>query len=37
MEVILFLLVPLIMSVIGIGLIANAVETIKKAKDEWNK
>jgi len=37
MEIILFLLIPLIMTVLGLALIANAIETIKKAKDEWNR
>ncbi len=37
MEIVLFLLVPLILTVIGLALIANAVETIRKVKEEWNK
>ena len=33
----LFILVPLGMAVLGIAMIANAVETIRKAREEWNR
>jgi len=37
MEFILFLLLPLVFVVVGLGLIANAVETIRKAKEELKR
>lgn len=33
----LLILVPLGMAVLGIAMIANAVETIRKAREEWKR
>jgi hypothetical protein len=35
--VVLVILVPLIFTVIGLALLANAIETIQKAKRDWHK
>ena len=37
MEILFFLFIPLVFAVLGIGLIANAVESIKKSTDEMRK
>lgn len=37
MEILFFLFIPLVFAVLGIGLIANAIESIKKSTDELRR
>ena len=37
LELLIVLILPLAMAVFGIGLIVNAMESIKKSLDEWKK
>ena len=37
MEILLILFIPLVFAVLGIGLIANAIESIKKSTDELRR